>query len=73
MVIIPEPEVEDYVYNLQDTSSRGCCIWTNRIFWKWNGVNQTIDKPNNRSLFQELFANTKVPKIFRNLKNHICK
>ena len=30
MVIISEPEVEDYVYNLQDTSSRGCYIWTNK-------------------------------------------
>ena len=32
---------------------------------------QTIVKPNNRSLFRELFANTKVPEIFRNLTNHI--
>ena len=34
---------------------------------------QTIDKPNDRSLFRELFTNTKVPEIFRNLRNHICK
>ena len=38
---------------------------------KWSKPNHR--QPNNRSLFRELFAKTKVLKIFRNLKNHICK